>query len=211
MRAFLDDTFVRVPAERVEDILAELPGLLALVGLELNAGKTAIWPHTLQAAYALPSSLRGLVCGAPVVLGAVLERAAGETDNKDGTAPHPDLPDRSRRYLNKLAALVGTGLSAQSALSLLRAWAAGALTHEMRLAPPRPEDWPKLEAGMRTLLGRVLNTDLVAFWIACRVVYDTIAPQVRWFLSVFRGANARAGEAIAPRETPQHAALRSLA
>ena len=60
-----------------------------------------------------------------------------------------------------------------------------------------------------TLAGKSVGRLFGCF--APRVGCDAIAPQVRWLLSVFRGANARAGEAIAPRETPQYAALRSLA
>ena len=37
---------------------------------------------------------------------------------------------------------------------------------------------------------------------APRVVFDAVAPQVLWLLSVLRGANARAAEAFALRETP---------
>jgi hypothetical protein len=160
VKAFLDDAFVRVPAERVEELFAELPAIFAEIGLKLNGQKTAIWPHSQEAANALPPSVRGAVCAAPVVLGALLEHAAGEADTADGTVPDPELPARARCYLDNLAAMLDAGLSAQSALSLLRVWAAGALTHEMRLKAARPEDWPQLENGLRTLLGRVLNTEL---------------------------------------------------
>ena len=39
-------------------------------------------------------------------------------------------------------------------------------------------------------------------YIYIYIAFDAVAPQVMQYLSVLRGANARAGEAFALRETP---------